>query len=75
MEYNGSMTQKHRSRLDRLFPRLLARDYWPGARDAWDPAWQPRGRWWMRARRRGGDLMTRKAEMWRRRLAKPGRAA
>jgi hypothetical protein len=68
------MSKSYSSRLDRLFPRLFARDYRPAARDAWDPSWQPRGRWWMRAQRgqRGADA--RRAAMWRR-LSRPGRAA
>jgi hypothetical protein len=73
MEYNIRMTQTPPSRLDRLFPRQHARERWQAASDAWDPAWQPRGRWWMRAQRRGRDLFARKTDAWRR-LAKPGRA-
>jgi len=70
------MSKTTPNRLDRLFARSGRRAVSPGPRDAWDPAWQPRGRWWMRAEHAWGDARLFAADrLLLHRLARPARAA
>jgi len=69
------MKHGYPGRLDRVFARAWLRDRWVGVRDAWEPAWKPRGRWWMRSGSGGAVRPAgRQGRGWLR-LTRPGRAA
>ncbi|MGZ3601274.1 MAG: hypothetical protein ACXWQR_19175 [Ktedonobacterales bacterium] len=68
------MRQQRFTQLDRLFARSSF-ERWLGVRDVWNPAWQPRGRWWARPSTRAAHTdAAHNPSVWRR-LARPARAA
>jgi hypothetical protein len=68
------MKQMLSPRLDRIFARTPGMEPWPSPSERWNPPWQPRGRWWMRAPRASRISTTALRSAWRR-LTRPARAS